>query len=114
MKILENLMKPSNPGYKSVLRDKKTGQFVSRSRRKRSAARAKRLKIAAEKRAECGKSAVKSRVSAGARTGVVRDLVGLRIIEGSLVDRIIAAGVAELMRRVLSVDAKNQEKTGFI
>ena len=114
MGIREKLIGIRNPGYNSVLRDKKTGQFVSKSRRKRVAARAKRLKIAAEERAVSGKSAVKTRVSAGDRMGVVRDLVGLRIVEGSLADRVIAAGVAEIMRRILSVDVKTQENIGWI
>jgi hypothetical protein len=108
--IREKLIGTRNPGYNSVLRDKKTGQFVSKSRRKRAAARAKRLKNAADARSACGKNAGKTRTFAGAGKGVVQDLVSLRIMKDSLVDRIIAAGVAELIRRILSVDARPREE----
>jgi len=104
-------MKPSNPGYHSVLRDKKTGQFVSKSRRRRAAARAKRLENVATVRSEHSERAVKTRVFAG---GAVKDLTGLRIMRDSLIDRVIAAGVAELMRRILSADVNPQEHEGWI
>jgi len=114
MWIREKLIGISNPGYNSVLRDKKTGQFVSKSRRKRAAARAKRLKNAADTRSIRGGSAGKTRFSAGNRTGVVQDLVGLRIVKDSLLDRVIAAGVHELMDRILSVDAHPKEVVSWI
>jgi hypothetical protein len=111
MWIREKLIGISNPGYNSVTRDKKTGQFVSKSRRKRAAAKAKRLKIAAEERARCGKSAVKTRVSA---EGVVKDLVGLRNLSDSLVDQVIAVGVTELMRRILTAENQHREDVTWI